>query len=169
MTKAIKASAACYDCNRILGGGDDVVTRSHEDLRSTVRGTSRCKRRLRGLSMPSFNSQRQSTRGISWSGIIRTLLVQILVLLALGFAVVRYLEWSSDVNQAEFTSATNPSAPDPNHSGAAPRALFPLILTAAPAFRSPTSAGRGIHRYGSLKRAEMPMVQKKAAMRCRRT
>jgi hypothetical protein len=69
--------------------------------------------------MPSFNSQRQSTRGISWSGIIRTLLVQILVLLALGFAVVRYLEWSSDVNQAEFASATKPSASDPNHSGAA--------------------------------------------------
>jgi hypothetical protein len=130
MAKAIKASAACYDCNPILGGGDDVVTRSHEDLRSTVRGTSRCKPRLRGLSMPSFNSQRQSTRGISWSGIIRTLLVQILVLLALGFAVVRYLEWSSDVNQAEFTSATKPSASDPNHSGAAPLhhgPCFPLF------------------------------------------
>jgi hypothetical protein len=55
--------------------------------------------------MPSFNSQCQSTRGISWSGIIGTLLVQILVLLALGFAVVRYLKWSSDVNQAEFMSA----------------------------------------------------------------
>jgi hypothetical protein len=130
MTKTIKASAACYDCNRILGGGDDVVTRSHEDLRSTVRGTSRCKPRLRGLSMPSVNSQRQSTRGISRSGIIRTLLVQILVLLALGFAVVRYLEWSSDVNQAEFMSATKPSASDPNHSGAAPLhhgPCFPLF------------------------------------------
>ena len=43
MTKAIEASAACYDCNPILGGGDDVVTRSHENLRSTVRRTSRCK------------------------------------------------------------------------------------------------------------------------------
>jgi len=130
MTKAIKASAACYDCNRILRGGDDVVTRSHEDLRSTVRGTSRCKPRLRGVSMPSVNSQRQSTRGISRSGIIRTLLVQILVLLALGFAVVRYLEWSSDVNQAEFMSATKPSASDPNHFGAAPlhrRPCFPLF------------------------------------------
>jgi hypothetical protein len=29
MTKAIRASAACYDCNPILGGGDDAVTRSH--------------------------------------------------------------------------------------------------------------------------------------------
>jgi hypothetical protein len=63
--------------------------------------------------MTSFNSQRQSNRGISWSGTI-------LVLLALVFAVVRYLEWSSETNQAEFMSATKPSASDPNHSGAAP-------------------------------------------------
>ena len=67
--------------------------------------------------MPSLNSQRQSNRSISRSGIIGTLLVQ---LLALGFAVVRYLKWSSDVNQAEFMSVTKPSASDPNHSGAAP-------------------------------------------------
>jgi hypothetical protein len=70
--------------------------------------------------MTSFNSQRQSNRGISWSGIIGILLVQILVLLALAFAVVRYLEWSSETNQAEFMSATKPSASDPNYSGAAP-------------------------------------------------
>src|SRR5712671_6949896 len=56
-------------------------------------------------------------RGISWSGIGRTLLVQILVLLALSFVVVRYLEWSSDVNRAEFMSPTKPSASDPKHSG----------------------------------------------------
>jgi hypothetical protein len=61
--------------------------------------------------------QRQSNRGISWSGIGRTLLVEILVSLALLAAVVRYVEWSSDANQAEFTSATKPSAFDPNHSG----------------------------------------------------
>jgi hypothetical protein len=80
--------------------------------------------------MPSFNSQRQITRGISWSGIIGTLLVQILVLLALAFAVVHYLEWSSDANQAELMSATQPSASDPDHSGAAPLyhgPYFPLF------------------------------------------
>ena len=80
--------------------------------------------------MTSFNSQRQSNGGISWSGIIGTLLVQILVLLALAFAVVRYLEWSSETNQAEFMSATKPSASDPNHSGAAPLyrgPYFPLF------------------------------------------
>ena len=80
--------------------------------------------------MPSFNSQRQSNPGISWSGIIGTLLVQALVLLALLVAVVRYLEWSSDANHAEFMSATKPSASDPNHSGAAPLyhgPYFPLF------------------------------------------
>jgi hypothetical protein len=80
--------------------------------------------------MTSFNSQRQSNRDISWSGIIGTLLVQILVLLALAFAVVRYLEWSSDANRAEFMSATKPSTSDPNHSGAAPLyhgPYFPLF------------------------------------------
>ena len=119
-----------YDCNPILGGGDDVVTRSHENLLSTVRGTSRCKARLREASMPSLNSQRQSNRGISRSEIIGTLLVQVLVLLGLLVAVVRYLEWSSDANQAEFMSATKPSASDPNHSGAAPLyqgPYFPLL------------------------------------------
>jgi hypothetical protein len=80
--------------------------------------------------MTSFDSQRQNNRGISWLGIIGTLLVQILVLLALVFAVVRYLEWSSETNQAEFMSATKPSASDPNHSGAAPLyhgPYFPLF------------------------------------------
>ena len=80
--------------------------------------------------MPSLISQRQSNRGISRSEIIGTLLVQVLVLLGLLVAVVRYLEWSSDANQAEFMSATKPSASDPNHSGAAPLyhgPYFPLF------------------------------------------
>jgi hypothetical protein len=38
-------------------------------------------------------------------------------LLALGIAVVRYLEWSSGVVQAEFMSATKSSVSDPNPSG----------------------------------------------------
>jgi hypothetical protein len=66
--------------------------------------------------MPSLNSQRQSNHGIHWSGIVATLLVQILVVLALSVAVAFYLEWSSDANQAEFASATKPpSLSDPNH------------------------------------------------------
>jgi hypothetical protein len=60
--------------------------------------------------MPSVDSQRQSNRGIHWPGIVATLLVQILVMLALSVAAAFYLEWSSDANQAEFAGATRPSS-----------------------------------------------------------
>jgi hypothetical protein len=49
--------------------------------------------------MPLFNRQ------IHWRGMGTTVVVEILVLLPLGFAVVRYVEWSSDAAQAEFMSA----------------------------------------------------------------
>jgi hypothetical protein len=66
--------------------------------------------------MSSLNSQPQSKHGIHWSGIVATLLVQILVVLAISVAVAFYLEWSSDANQAEFASATKPSlASGSNH------------------------------------------------------
>jgi hypothetical protein len=70
--------------------------------------------------MPLFNSQ------IDWRGIGTTLVVELLVLLALALAVVRYVEWSSDVAQAEFMSATKPSASDPNHSGEFSTATQPI-------------------------------------------
>jgi hypothetical protein len=41
---------------------------------------------------------------------------QLLVLLAIGAAVVRYLEWSSDAAQAEFVSAIDAASSDPSHS-----------------------------------------------------
>ena len=66
--------------------------------------------------MPSVDSQRQSNRGIHWPGIVATLLVQILVMLALSVAAAFYLEWSSDANQAEFASAAHRSSlSDSNH------------------------------------------------------
>jgi hypothetical protein len=76
--------------------------------------------------MPLFNSQKQHDRGTRWLGAAATMVVEILVLLALAFAVVRYLEWSSDAAQAEFMSATKPSASDPNHSGEFSTAIQPL-------------------------------------------
>jgi hypothetical protein len=42
---------------------------------------------------------------IDWLGIFRILLVQVLVLLALSAAFIRYLEWSSDQAFAEFARA----------------------------------------------------------------
>jgi hypothetical protein len=41
--------------------------------------------------------------------------VQILVLLALAAVIVRYLEWSSDANKAEFLSATQPAVSEQSH------------------------------------------------------
>src|ERR1700730_16841094 len=67
--------------------------------------------------MPLFNSQHQNDRGIRWRGIAATAMVELLVFFALAFAVVRYVEWSSAANQAEFMSATKPSASVANHSG----------------------------------------------------
>jgi hypothetical protein len=76
--------------------------------------------------MPLFNSQQQHDRGIHWLGTGATVVIELLVLLALAFAVVRYVEWSSDAAQAEFMSATKPSASDPNHSGEFSTAIQPL-------------------------------------------
>jgi hypothetical protein len=66
--------------------------------------------------MPLFNSQQQNDRGTRWWGAAATGVVELLVLFALGIAVVRYLEWSSDVAQAEFMRATKSSVSDPNPS-----------------------------------------------------
>jgi hypothetical protein len=66
--------------------------------------------------MPLFNSQHQNDRGFRWRGIAATAMVELLVLFALAFSVVRYVEWSSAANLAEFMSATRPSSVA-NHSG----------------------------------------------------
>ena len=60
--------------------------------------------------MPLFNSQ------IHWRGIGATVAVVLLTSLALAFAVVSYVEWSSNAAVAEFMSAAEASASDPNHS-----------------------------------------------------
>jgi hypothetical protein len=64
--------------------------------------------------MPLFNGQNQDVRS-SLLGIAAITLFQLLVLFAIGAAVVRYLEWSSDAAQAEFMSAIE-AASDPSHS-----------------------------------------------------
>ena len=74
--------------------------------------------------MPLFNK-------IDWRGIGRTVVVELLVLFALGFAVVRYVEWSSDVAYAEFMNATKPSASEPNHSGEFSTATRPVKVRSA--------------------------------------
>jgi hypothetical protein len=62
-------------------------------------------------------------RDIVRLGIVRTLLVQVLVMLALSGAVTGYLKWSSDAAWKEFMDASKSSAPDVKHS---PQASAPL-------------------------------------------
>jgi hypothetical protein len=50
---------------------------------------------------------------ISRREIATTVVVEIFILLAPAFAVVRYVEWLSDADVAEFMSAAKPSASDP--------------------------------------------------------
>jgi hypothetical protein len=65
--------------------------------------------------VPSLHSQSQENRGIDWLGIVRTLLVQVLVLLALSGAVIGYLNWSSDAAWSDFIAASKASALEPKH------------------------------------------------------
>ncbi len=67
-------------------------------------------------------------RGFRWRGIAATVMVELLVLFALAFAVVRYVEWSSAVNLAEFMSATNPSSAANHSGGSAARSIPPEII-----------------------------------------
>ncbi|MEH2533245.1 hypothetical protein V1277_000368 [Bradyrhizobium sp. AZCC 1588] len=60
--------------------------------------------------MPLFNSQ------IDWQGMGTIAVVGLFTLFALTFAVVSYVESSSNADLAEFTSTTESSASDPNHS-----------------------------------------------------
>ncbi len=59
--------------------------------------------------MPSMDDQSRMSRTIARLGIVRILLVQVMVLLALAGAVVRYVNWSSEVAWQEFLSASRPA------------------------------------------------------------
>ena len=63
--------------------------------------------------MALLRSQSPERRGIDWLGIVRTMLVQLIVLLVLSVAVVGYLKWSSDAAWREFNAASKASALEP--------------------------------------------------------
>ena len=65
--------------------------------------------------MPLFRSQSPENRAIDWLGIIRTMLLQVLVLLALSAVVIGYLKWSSDAAWSDFIAASKASALEPKH------------------------------------------------------
>jgi hypothetical protein len=59
--------------------------------------------------MPSPDNPTQSKSELGWLGIVETLLLQVLILVALSAAVVRYVSWSSEAAQAAFTAAAKPA------------------------------------------------------------
>jgi hypothetical protein len=65
--------------------------------------------------VPLPGNQSRDNRGINWLLIVRTVLVQVLVLIALSGAFIRYINWSSERALAEFMRASEPSAAGPGH------------------------------------------------------
>ena len=70
--------------------------------------------------MTLFNSQ------IDWREIGATVAVALLTLLTLAFAVVSYVEWSSNTAAAESMRATEASVSDPSHSNESPAPIQSL-------------------------------------------
>jgi hypothetical protein len=60
--------------------------------------------------MPSLHNP---NCGSYWPGIVKTVLAQVLVLLALSGAFVCYVNWSSDAARADFMAARKSSVPEP--------------------------------------------------------
>jgi hypothetical protein len=65
---------------------------------------------LKGATVPTLGDQGPGNRGIDWLGIARILILQVLVLLALAGAFIRYLDWSSDRAWTDFIAASQAPA-----------------------------------------------------------
>jgi hypothetical protein len=84
--------------------------------------------------MSPLDNQSQDNRGIHWPGIVRTLLVQVVVLLALSAAVIAYLNWSSEAAWQEFMAASKASVPDQKD--------HPQLSTPVQTVKGPASCNR---------------------------
>jgi flagellar basal body-associated protein FliL len=63
--------------------------------------------------MPSLDNQSQTNRAAYWLWVVKTALIQVLVLLALSGALILYVNWSSNAARADFTAASGPSVTEP--------------------------------------------------------
>jgi flagellar basal body-associated protein FliL len=63
--------------------------------------------------MPSPAHQSSADQRRFWPAIVRILLVEVLILLALSGAIVGYVNWSSEAAWAEFKAASQRPAPEP--------------------------------------------------------
>jgi hypothetical protein len=84
--------------------------------------------------MPLFDRLKHGFTGIDWLAITRILVIQVVVLCALTYAGVRYIEWTSNTAQAEFGR-------DLGKASAA--ATEPLVHPAGSAQKHLAGAGRG--------------------------
>ena len=75
-------------------------------------------------------NQIQDDRGFARRAIVRTVLLQLLVMLAVSGAVIGYLKWSSDAAWKEFIDAGNSPAPNAQHHS---QASTPLQSVHGPA------------------------------------
>ena len=57
-------------------------------------------------NVPANQDSRQNFWQGSWPAIVRIIILEILVLLALAAAFVYYLNWSSEANLADFMAAS---------------------------------------------------------------
>jgi len=80
--------------------------------------------------MRSSTDQVQDDRSIARLAIVRTLLIQVLVMLAVSAAVVGWLKWSSDAAWKEFNDAGKLPAPNAEHHS---QASTPLRTAHGPA------------------------------------
>jgi hypothetical protein len=62
-------------------------------------------------------------RGIDWLAVVRTLLIQVMVLAALAVAFTGYVEWSSERAFSEFMRASEPSLASADQSPKASAAV----------------------------------------------
>lgn len=61
--------------------------------------------------MPSvLHNLKHSISGIDWLGVARIVTIQLIVLGVLSLAVVRFIDWSSEVARAEFAGTTTQTA-----------------------------------------------------------
>jgi amino acid transporter len=65
--------------------------------------------------MRSSTDQVQDGRSVARLAIVRTLLIQVFVMLAVSGAVIGYLKWSSDAAWKEFIDADKSPAPNAQH------------------------------------------------------
>jgi hypothetical protein len=73
--------------------------------------------------MPSRDNEvrrDQTKRGFDWPAIVKTLLVEIAVLVALAGALVFYVNWSSEVAFEQFMNADRSSAAQAEHRPPSP-------------------------------------------------